>query len=174
MGNRAASGSRGRLRAGITGLTGQVFGDALRIVSSANPDNIQQVAASQLALSTSYYESVLAQARRSFIAAIISAALGLLFFIAAVSIFLVRNDLRAGTVSVISGGIVEVISGLNFWLYGRTAEQLNSFHIRLERTQRYILANSVATQLTGENRDSAVMELIKKIAADSSGGGLAE
>jgi len=58
------------------------------------------------------------------------------FFIGAVSIFLVQDDLRAGAVSAVSGAIVEFISGLNFWLYGRTASQMNLFHIRLEQTQK--------------------------------------
>jgi hypothetical protein len=129
------------------------------------PENVQQVAASQLALSTNYYENVLTQARRSFIAAIISATVGLIFFIAAVSIFLIHNDLRAGTVSAISGGIVEVISGLNFWLYGRTASRLNSFHIRLDQTQKFLLANSISTKLTGEAHDAALTDLIKSMAA---------
>src|SRR5580700_5849452 len=115
------------------------------------------------ALSTSYYENVLTQARRSAIAAIISATVGLIFFIAAVSIFLIHNDLRAGTVSAISGGIVEVISGLNFWLYGRTASQLNSFHIRLDQTQKFLLANSISTKLTGEAHDAALTDLIKSM-----------
>lgn len=141
----------------------------IQAVSETDPENIQQVAASALALSTSYYQNVLSQARRSFIAAIISATVGLLFFIAAVSIFLVRNDVRAGTVSVVAGAIVEVISGLNFWLYGRTAAQLNLFHIRLERTQKYLLANSISTKLTGEALDSALTGLISSMAAQGAG-----
>jgi hypothetical protein len=95
----------------------------------------------------------------------VSAAIGLAFFIAAVSIFLVRNDVRAGTVSAISGAIVELISGLNFWLYGKTSSQMNFFHIRLEQTQKYLLANSLATKLNEENRDTALMELIKEVSA---------
>ncbi|SRR6266568_1330456 len=145
--------------------TGYTFGPALTEVSKADPENIQQVGAAQLALSTSYYQNVLSQAKRSFTAAIVSAAVGLAFFIAAVSIFLVRDDVRAGTVSAISGAIVELISGLNFWLYGRTAYQLNSFHIRLEQTQKYLLANSIATKLDGDKRDSALTDLIKQVSS---------
>ena len=163
--------TRGRIASGISSLVN--YGTrvaasvpALIEVSNADPKNIQEVGAAQLALSTSYYASVLAQARRSFIAAIVSAAIGLVFFVAAVSILLIRNDIRAGTISTISGAIVEVISGLNFWLYGRTAAQLNAFHIRLDQTQRYLLANSIATKLTESNRDAALAELIKQVASN--------
>ena len=141
------------------------FSPALEEVSKADPENIQQVGAAQLSLSTSYYQNVLDQARRSFMAAIISAAVGLAFFIAAVSILLIRNDVRAGTVSAISGAVVELISGLNFWLYGRTAYQMNFFHIRLEQTQKYLLANSLATKLSGDNRDAALMDLIRQVSS---------
>jgi hypothetical protein len=56
------------------------------------------------------------------------------------------------------------ISGLNFWLYGRTADQLNSFHIRLEQTQKFLLANIISTKLTGEAHYSALTDLIKSMA----------
>ena len=53
--------------------------------SSRSPTNIQQVAASQLALTNLYYENVLSQAKRSFNAATVAAAAGLVFFLAAIS-----------------------------------------------------------------------------------------
>lgn len=128
------------------------------------------MAASQLALSNSYYENVLAQARRSFIAAIISAAIGLAFFVTAVLILVLHNDVRAGTVSAISGGVVEVISGLNFWLYGRTAIQLNAFHVRLDQTQKFLIANSIATKLDGAALETALISLINQVAGSQNRG----
>lgn len=161
MGSGASGSGGGIANTGVLHL----YSPALEEVSKADPENIQQVGAAQLSLSTNYYQNVLDQAKRSFVAAIVSAAIGLIFFIAAVSIFLVRNDVRAGTVSAISGAIVELIAGLNFWLYGKTASQMNFFHIRLEQTQKYLLANSIATKLKAENRDPALMELIKQVSA---------
>jgi hypothetical protein len=143
---------------------------AIDEVKKADPESIQQVAASQLALSNSYYANVLMQAQRSFIAAIASAAIGLAFFVTAVLILVLRNDIRAGTVSAISGGIVEVISGLNFWLYGRTAIQLNSFHIRLDQIQKYLIANSIATKLDGGAQETALVNLISQIAGQHTSG----
>lgn len=148
-----------------SGIQDPYLSGLIKQLSDADPKNIQAVSAQLLAISTRYYENVLKQAQRSFIAAIASATLGLLFFIAAVSIFLVRNDVRAGTVSAIGGAIVEVISGLNFWLYGRTSFQLNSFHIRLEQTQKYLMANSIATQLGEKTREAALSNLIKVMAS---------
>lgn len=144
-----------------SGMQDTYLAGLIKQLSDTDPKNIQQVSAHLLAISTSYYENVLKQAQRSFIAAITSATAGLLLFIAAVSILLVRNDVRAGTASAIGGAIVEVISGLSFWLYGRTSFQLNSFHIRLEQTQKYLMANSIATQLDVKPREAALGNLIK-------------
>ena len=73
--------------------------------------------------------------------------------------------MTAPLVSALAGGIVEVVAGLNFWLYGRTAVQLNAFHQRLERMQRFLVANSVSASLTGEKREAALLDLIKVISA---------
>jgi hypothetical protein len=141
--------------------------DALKDVSKADPSNIQQVAAAQFLLSNSYYENVLVQARRSFNAAVVAATAGLIFFLAAVIFAVVTGKLAAPLVSSLAGGVVEVVAGLNFWLYGRTAIQLNSFHQRLERMQRFLVANSVTASLTGENREAALVDLIKVISASA-------
>lgn len=143
---------------------GYNFTAPIEKVAKADPGNIQEVAASQLTLSTSYYQSVLLQARRSFIAAIVSAAAGLAFFLAAVVIALLRDSLDAATISATSGGIVEIIAGLNFWLYSRTSSQLDSFHVRLEQMQRYILANSIYMGLSGDQHEKALSDLVKTVA----------
>jgi hypothetical protein len=90
--------------------------------------------------------------------------LGLAFFLAAIGVAFTVDKLEASLISASSGAIVEVISGLNFWLYSRTSNQLNFFHIRLERMQKYLLANSVAANLSAEAKDRALSELVKTIA----------
>jgi TRADD-N domain-containing protein len=137
---------------------------AIESVAAADPSNVQEVAASQLAISNDYYENVLRQARLSFLAAIVAGAVGLAFFLAAVGFVLARNENDAAIISAISGAIVQAIAGLNFWLYGRTAQQLDTFHVRLEQTQRFLIANSLCESLTDDHRDGARLELIRTIA----------
>ncbi|MFI5840349.1 hypothetical protein ACIA8K_11650 [Catenuloplanes sp. NPDC051500] len=141
-------------------------GAAIDEVARTDPKNIQEVAAAQFSLSNAYYENVLLQAKRSFGAAVIAASLGTFFFFAAVAIVVAQAQFQAAVVSVISGSVVQVIAGLNFWLYSRTSSQLNAFHARLERMQKYLLANSVCANLSDEARDSAMSDLVKTIAAD--------
>ena len=135
--------------------------DVLKDVSKADPANIQEVAASQFALSDRYYENVLAQAKRSFDAAVAASVVGLVFFLAAIVFAISTHQLTAPIMSAVGGGVVEVVGGLNFWLYGRTSVQLASFHLRLDRMQRFLIANSVSASLTDDHRDLALSELIK-------------
>lgn len=146
-----------------TGIT-----SALKSVSKADPKNIQEVAAASFDLSDSYYANVLSQAKRSFNAAVVAGVVGSLFFLAAIVFALVSKQLNASLISSVGGAIVEVVSGLNFWLYSRTSIQLNSFHLRLERMQRYLLANSVAASLSGEHQESTLEKLVKIISEGES------
>jgi hypothetical protein len=136
-------------------------------VANAKSDDISQVAASQLEISKQYYEGILHQGRESFRWAVAAAATGLLFFIAAVGFAVVTNKVNAAIISALGGGIVEVISGLNFWLYTKVAAQLDAFHVRLERMQRFLLANSVAQSLSGDEREHAISELVSTIQLSS-------
>jgi hypothetical protein len=162
---REASGS-GRLLPIIKSMkVGDIVQDAaVQSVARANPGNISEVAASQLAISNTYYNSVLAQAKQSFTWAIIAAGTGLIFFVSAISFLLAGNSAQVSIISVISGGLVEVISAINFWLYRQTSQQLDFFHSRLEQTQRLILANTVCENISQAKRDETRAELVHTIA----------
>lgn len=67
-------------------------------------------------------------------------------------------------IAAVGGVIVEVISGLLFYLYGKTSTQLADFHIRLDRTQRYWLANSMCEGLDGDYKQQSRQELVRTIA----------
>ncbi|SRR6266498_3628230 len=151
----------------VTGLRREALTKLVSDVAKADPGNIQEVAATQLALSNAYYKSVLSQAQRSFVVAAVSAGVGLIFFLAALIVAIRSSKLDAAAISMIGGAIVEVIAGLNFWLYSKTSSQLDSFHVRLQQTQNYLLANSVGLQLTDEARDASLSGLVKTIATRS-------
>jgi TRADD-N domain-containing protein len=138
------------------------------ILQSATVDttDIAKVSASQLAISNAYYESVLAQAKRSFNAAVVTATVGSLFFLAAIYTASVEKSLAVPVIGALSGSVVEVIAGLNFWLYTRTSAQLDAFHLRLERMQRFLVANSVCQTLRGKTRESALANLINTVVGD--------
>ena len=137
---------------------------ALDQLISSKPEDIQQIAASQLKLLTEYYNSVLKQASRSFISALTFSAVGVLFFLGAIVFMLIYQLQDIAIISVIIGAIIQAISGLNFWLYGRTTAQLAHFHQSLDQTQRFLLAHSMAVGLTDQAKQETITNLVMKIA----------
>ncbi len=133
-------------------------------VAKANPANIQEVAATQLAISNRYYESALQQSQRSFQSALIWASIGTLLIIAAVLFLIVRQPSTLSYVSLIGGTVVEAIAGLNFYLYGRASNQLTTFQTPLDRIGRFLIANSVCENLEGEIKNSTRAKLVETIA----------
>jgi hypothetical protein len=133
-------------------------------LSQAEPGDIQKIAASQIELLNSFYTSVLGQANRSFIWALVAAIIGLVFFLLAITFLLVTNSPNLALVSTIGGVLIEVISGINFALYGRTTAQLANFHQRLDQTQHFLLANSICEALQGEVQQKTRSELVMTIA----------
>ena len=69
----------------------------------------------------------------------------------------------ASVVPLITGAIVNVVSGIVFMLYGKTSSQLSAFHNQLEVLQRYLLANSICEGLSEAERDKARAALIGEI-----------
>jgi hypothetical protein len=133
-------------------------------LSQADPHKVQEIAASQIELMAVYHRLVLNQAARSFTWALIAAGIGLAFYLAAVGLVLVQQPQNAAIISLISGSVIEVISGINFYLYGKTSAQLADFQSRLDVTQRYLLANSVCEGLEGESKQRVRTELVRAIA----------
>jgi len=133
------------------------------LMASLDPAKIQEVAASQLVIIDGYYKSVLQQAQQLFRWALIVAGVGLVFFLAAVSLLVLHQPANISLISLICGGVVEGITFLIFLLYGRTLGELEKFHARLDRTQQYLLANSICEKLDEKLRQTAQAELVQVI-----------
>jgi hypothetical protein len=136
---------------------------SIQRLGTADTKNIQQIAASQIELLNAYYQLALAQSTRSFFWALIGSGLGLLLFAVAVVFSLLNGLGLASIVPLISGAVVEVVSSLVFYLYGKTSSQLSAFRPRLEVLQRYLLANSICESLDGEERNRVRAALIQEI-----------
>ena len=151
-------------RRDVASVLGVAASDSINRLAEAEPGDILKVAASQIALLASYYKAVLDQAKMSFRWALVAAGIGLMFFLGAVFFLLTRESEAIATVGVISGALVEVIAGINFYLYNKTTAQLADFHYRLEQTQRYLLANSICEALQGNTKQETRAFLIQTIA----------
>jgi len=72
-----------------------------------------------------YYIISKRQATNAFSASLIICFLGFIVYIAGIAVFVISGE-NALLLTTISGTIVEVISGLFFWLYRHAIKQLNS------------------------------------------------
>jgi hypothetical protein len=134
---------------------------ALHQIATANPANIQEVAASQLAIINSYYQSGLEQSQQSFVWSLIWGGIGLIFLMTAVGVLLFGQPTEVAFASTIGGALLELFAGTYLVLYKHASDQLAVFRASLERTQRLLLANSMCEQLEGETEKTTRADLIR-------------
>ena len=124
---------------------------------------MHEISARHLQMILRYYHDVLIQALASFVCAVLLAILG--FSVLAYTIdFAMKNpddSVDVGSIGLISGALVEFLSGVAFFIYKRATEQFNTFHICLERTNRYLMAFNINEMIDSKdlNRDRARHEL---------------
>jgi hypothetical protein len=133
-------------------------------VARTEPGDTHKMASLLQQMSLNYYEDVRRQAQQSFYCALVAALIGVLFFFYAAYLMMNQDSASNAKVSLIAGALVQVISGINFYFYGKASRQFASFHICLERTNRFLLANTLCENLLcKDRRDLMRTELIRVI-----------
>ena len=136
---------------------------------AAAKDDIKETLVLQMEMSKQYHKNVLFRANLSFIFALVFAGIGILLFFSII-IFMVlglSNNITTTVVSVVAGTLVQVLSGINFYLYNRASGQLQTFHKSLDRLQNYMLANSICQGLDKVDRAHTCAQLSLIIASSS-------
>ncbi|SRR6266446_1488706 len=135
----------------------------VKTIADAKAGDFQKIAASQIELGERYYKKVLEQANFSFWWALFAAVAGLFFFLVASGLIL-RELGTISNASLISGVVVEIISGIGFTLYAHASRQLASFHVRLDRTLLFLFANTVCEHIKNELKETTRAELVLSMA----------
>jgi hypothetical protein len=135
-------------------------------LARTRPGDTHKMASLHQQMSLNYYQDVRRQAQQSFYSALVAAIVGTLFFLYAAWYMLPRDGSTSSNayISLIAGALVQVISAINFYLYSKTAHQFSGFHVCLERTNRYLLVNTLCENLSDEHKDDMRMEIIRVIA----------
>ncbi len=112
-----------------------------------------------------YYVINKQQARNAFSSAIFSCILGFIIFVLGIIVFyfIPNNNLSILNLTTLSGGIIEVVSGLFFWLYTKSLKQINLFHESLQETQKFLTAIQISEKISKENQDETYMYIIEQI-----------
>ena len=139
-----------------------VTAKALDDLSQTDTSEVQKIASNQIKLLAEFYDQSLSQAHRSFAWALVASIVGLVFFMVAIA-FQVLNNGEVAQISLIGGALIEFIAAVNFYLYGEATNQLNTFHARLEVTQRFLLGNSLCESLGEDYKDEARAKLISQL-----------
>jgi hypothetical protein len=159
--------SRERLREVSPPLSSQAMIAVKEIaaeISDAEPGDIQRIGSLVIELLNQYNQEVLSQAKTSFRWAVVAAAIGFAVFIGSVVAILSFGKPEIATIGTIGGAIIEVVGGLQFYLYGKTMGQLAYFQQSLDRTQRFLIANSICESLDSDNKQKSRAELVRLIA----------
>jgi len=144
----------------------QELQDACKEVANIGPGDIHKMASLLQQMSLNYYQDVRRQAQQSFYSALVAAIIGTSLFLYAAWYMLWRPDSHSSYayISWIAGALVQLISAINFYLYAKTAHQFSGFHVCLERTNRFLLANALCEKLDVKHKDKMRVELIRVIA----------
>ncbi|RYF85837.1 MAG: hypothetical protein EOO03_12685 [Chitinophagaceae bacterium] len=131
-------------------------------VAQVSPGNTHEMGARLQQMILNYYADVRKQAQQSFHFALGAAVAGTLFFLGAALLSILNEN--GAQVTLIAGSVIQVISAINFFLYGKASRQFSTFHICLERTNRYLLANTLCENLSCPvKRDVTRQGIIREI-----------
>lgn len=113
-----------------------------------------------------YYIISKRQATNAFSASLIVCFLGFMVYIAGIAVFVISGE-NALLLTTISGTIVEVISGLFFWLYRHAIKQLNIYHQRLGTTEKYLTSIRLVDKMGQDKHDDMYKHIIECVLIDN-------
>ena len=128
-------------------------------VNNDTQDNVLDLMVKNVAELREYYVISKQQANRAFSSALLICFLGFLVFVIGIIISLATEQ-NIILYTTISGAIVELISGLFFWIYSRSQEQLNLYHERLGATEKFLVSFQVIEKISESQKDSAYEKLL--------------
>ncbi len=106
-----------------------------------------------------YYDLVKKSNQRSFTVSLLMSILGVVLILAGLSYsFFVNGDKSITYLAAASGIVVELISGLLFYLYNRTVIQLKDYHDSLLDVQNVLLSFKLIDDLKDEENKSTIMK----------------
>lgn len=133
-------------------------------IAVAQPGDTNRIASLLQSMMLRYYQDVRSQALQSFWSALGAAVVGLAFFVYGTAQAMTDEGQLRSVVGVLAGALSQFIAGVNFYLYFKASRQFASFHICLERTNRFLLANTMCENLEPPARDETRQKLIDIIA----------
>jgi len=111
---------------------------------------------------TEYFKISKKQAKSSYRLSLISSVAGICILAVSVYGVVIGENKELALVGIISGAIVEVISGTVLWIHNKSALQLNHYYDALHENEKFLAAINLAEKLNDEKREEMYMEIIRK------------
>jgi len=99
-------------------------------IATTSPEKVQEIASLLQKMIVAYYQDVRWQALLAFFAALILEIIAVVFFFFAASTAM-SNKIENAALSAIAGLLIQVMTGVVFYLYSQSARQFAGFHICL-------------------------------------------
>jgi|GEM_PF-1580319 hypothetical protein len=141
-----------------------IWSDSLNRLSKAETGDVQEIAAAQMEILSTYYNVGIMHSNRSFKSASIAAGAGLVFFILVIAYSILNPQENVVSIATLGATLSGFISAICFYLYNKSTSQLSGFHEKLYMIQRYLLANSMCEGLNGKDKDETRSAIIKQLA----------
>ena len=74
-----------------------------------------------------------------------------------------EGKIETAALSAVSGLLIQLMTAVVFYLYSQSAKQFAGFHICLERTNRFLLANAMVEHLPEPDRAPKRAEVITTV-----------
>ncbi|RKI39589.1 hypothetical protein D7V86_16295 [bacterium D16-51] len=65
--------------------------------------------------------------------------------------------------TTIAGSVVELITGLSFWVYNKCIKQLSEYHKRLDSIEKYLTSIQMADKMSESRREEMYKWLIQNV-----------
>jgi hypothetical protein len=136
---------------------------AIKQFDELESDDVLKLMRRNVAELREYYTIHKQQARKSFTSALIICFLGFILFVTGVIVVYLTDNKNVIVWTTLSGAIVEIVSGLFFWLYSKSLKQINIFHESLLKSEKFLTAIQLTERLSVENRDTLYSHIIKTV-----------
>ena len=101
------------------------------------------------------------QVRNVFSAAIFTCCLGFIVFATGIIGFSSQGKGMILVCATVSGAVIEIIAGLIFWIYGRSVEQLNTFHKTFYENQKLLSSIHLVNSVSESNKDALYAYIVQ-------------
>ncbi len=108
------------------------------------------------------------QVRNVFSIALFTCCLGFIIFASGIIVFTSQGSIPLLVCSTTAGAVIEILAGLIFLIYGKSLEQLNTFHKTFHENQKLLSSIHLVDSVSDSNKDALYAYIVQNTLSDGS------